>query len=186
MDKTWENIIHDVGDCLLKKTDSLLPHQSLVKAIFFQQLHPKAGNAIFNRFVENFSQTFPDDEIILNHQAKLSSIGLSSRKIKTIIDIVEANQAQLIPSKSQMKNLSNDEIIAEFTKIKGIGRWSVEMMLIFNQQHLDIMPSSDYAIRKNYSQLFGYPSLLTPNQITSHTRKLSPYRSIAAWYIWNS
>ena len=186
MDKTWENIIHDVGDCLLKKTDSLLPHQSLVKAIFFQQLHPKAGNTIFNRFVENFSQIFPDDEIILNHQEKLSSIGLSSRKIKTIIDIVEANQAQLIPSKSQMKNLSNDEIIAEFTKIKGIGRWSVEMMLIFNQQHLDIMPSTDYAIRKKYSQLFGYPSLLTANQITSHTRKLSPYRSIAAWYVWNS
>jgi DNA-3-methyladenine glycosylase II len=180
----WNLLIEQFRPCQLAKKDHLLPHQSVIKSIFFQQLTPHVGNIIFNRFKELFGGHFPPDEDLLEASEHLKDIGLSQRKIETIIRISECSLNKTIPGEEEIKTLSNQMIIERFIQIKGIGQWTVEMMLMFNQLRMDIMPTSDYALRKNYTQLFQFDKLITATELGKATQHLSPYRSIAAWYLW--
>jgi DNA-3-methyladenine glycosylase II len=182
--KPWNLLIQQFRPCKLSKKDSLLPHQSVMKSIFFQQLTPNVGNIIFNRFKELFGGHFPPDEEILKASERLKVIGLSQRKMETIIRISEFSLNKAIPSAEEIKTLSNQMIIERFIQIKGIGQWTVEMMLMFNQLRMDVMPASDYALRKNYTKLFQLDQLITATELGKVTQHLSPYRSIAAWYLW--
>ena len=180
----WNLLIEQFRPCQLTKKDHLLPHQSVIKSIFFQQLTPHVGNIIFNRFKELFGGHFPPDEDLLEASEHLKDIGLSQRKIETIIRISECSLNKTIPGEEEIKTLSNQMIIERFIQIKGVGQWTVEMMLMFNQLRMDLMPTSDYALRKNYTQLFQFDKLITATELGKATQHLSPYRSIAAWYLW--
>ena len=180
----WNLLIEQFRPCQLTKKDPLLPHQSVIKSIFFQQLTPHVGNIIFNRFKELFGGHFPPDEDLLEASEHLKDIGLSQRKIETIIRISECSLNKTIPGEEEIKTLSNQMIIERFIQIKGVGQWTVEMMLMFNQLRMDVMPTSDYALRKNYTQLFQFDKLITATELGKATQHLSPYRSIAAWYLW--
>lgn len=180
----WNLLIEQFRPCKLTKKDHLLPHQSVIKSIFFQQLTPHVGNIIFNRFKELFGGHFPPDEDLLEASEHLKDIGLSQRKIETIIRISECSLNKTIPGEEEIKTLSNQMIIERFIQIKGVGQWTVEMMLMFNQLRMDVMPTSDYALRKNYTQLFQFDKLITATELGKATQHLSPYRSIAAWYLW--
>ena len=180
----WNLLIHQFRPCQLTKKDHLLPHQSVIKSIFFQQLTPHVGNIIFNRFKELFGGHFPPDADLLEASEHLKDIGLSQRKIETIIRISECSLNKTIPGEEEIKTLSNQMIIERFIQIKGVGQWTVEMMLMFNQLRMDVMPTSDYALRKNYTQLFQFDKLITATELGKATKHLSPYRSIAAWYLW--
>ena len=180
----WNLLIHQFRPCQLTKKDHLLPHQSVIKSIFFQQLTPHVGNIIFNRFKELFGGHFPPDADLLEASEHLKDIGLSQRKIETIIRISECSLNKTIPGEEEIKTLSNQMIIERFIQIKGVGQWTVEMMLMFNQLRMDVMPTSDYALRKNYTQLFQFDKLITATELGKATQHLSPYRSIAAWYLW--
>lgn len=180
----WNLLIEQFRPCQLVKKDYLLPHQSVIKSIFFQQLTPHVGNIIFNRFKELFGGHFPPDEDLLEASEHLKDIGLSQRKIETIIRISECSLNKTIPGEEEIKTLSNQMIIERFIQIKGVGQWTVEMMLMFNQLRMDVMPTSDYALRKNYTQLFQFDKLITATELGKATQHLSPYRSIAAWYLW--
>ena len=180
----WNLLIEQFRPCQLTKKDHLLPHQSVIKSIFFQQLTPHVGNIIFNRFKELFGGHFPPDEDLLEASEHLKDIGLSQRKIETIIRISECSLNKTIPGEEEIKTLSNQMIIERFIQIKGIGQWTVEMMLMFNQLRMDVMPTSDYALRKNYTKLFQFDKLITATELGKATQHLSPYRSIAAWYLW--
>ena len=180
----WNLLIEQFRPCQLTKKDHLLPHQSVIKSIFFQQLTPHVGNIIFNRFKELFGGHFPPDADLLEASEHLKDIGLSQRKIETIIQISECSLNKTIPGEEEIKTLSNQMIIERFIQIKGVGQWTVEMMLMFNQLRMDVMPTSDYALRKNYTQLFQFDKLITATELGKATQNLSPYRSIAAWYLW--
>ena len=180
----WNLLIEQFRPCQLTKKDHLLPHQSVIKSIFFQQLTPHVGNIIFNRFKELFGGHFPPDADLLEASEHLKDIGLSQRKIETIIRISECSLNKTIPGEEEIKTLSNQMIIERFIQIKGVGQWTVEMMLMFNQLRMDLMPTSDYALRKNYTQLFQFDQLITATELGKATQHLSPYRSIAAWYLW--
>ena len=182
--KPWSLLIQQFRPCKLAKKDHLLPHQSVIKSIFFQQLTPHVGNIIFNRFKELFGGHFPPDEEIVEASERLKDIGLSQRKMETIIRISEFRLNKAIPSAEEIKTLSNQMIIERFIQIKGIGQWTVEMMLMFNQLRMDVMPASDYALRKNYTKLFQLDQLITATELGKVTQHLSPYRSVAAWYLW--
>jgi DNA-3-methyladenine glycosylase II len=182
--KPWNLLIQQFRPCKLSKKDSLLPHQSVIKSIFFQQLTPNVGNIIFNRFKELFGGHFPQDQDILKASDRLKDIGLSARKMETIIRISEFSLNKAIPCLEEIKTLSNQQIIEQFIQIKGVGQWTVEMMLMFNQLRMDVMPASDYALRENYTKLFRLDTLITANELDKATQNLSPYRSIAAWYLW--
>ena len=182
--KEWSTLIQEIGPCLLKVSDELLPHQSIIKSIFFQQLHPKAASTIYQRFLDLFNDVFPTEQDIIKNKDLLSSTGLSNQKAQTILSIADGYLQKFIPSKKKIRLLNDQEIIEQYTQIKGVGVWTVQMMLIFNQGRLDIMPTSDLAIRKKYSQLTQRECLITPTQLMKETENLSPYRTIAAWYLW--
>ena len=180
----WSTLIQEIGSCHLKVNDELLPHQSIIKSIFFQQLHAKAASTIYQRFLDLFNDVFPTEQDIIKNKDLLSSTGLSNQKAETILSIADGYLKQFIPSKKKIRLLNDQEIIEQYTQIKGVGVWTVQMMLIFNQGRPDIMPSSDLAIRKKYSLLTQREYLITPTQLMKETETLSPYRTVAAWYLW--
>ena len=181
--KEWSTLIQEIGPCRLKISDELLPHQSIIKSIFFQQLHPKAASTIYQRFLDLFNDVFPTEQDIIKNKDLLSSTGLSNKKAQTILSIADGYLQKFIPSK-KIRQLNDREIIEQYTQIKGVGVWTVQMMLIFNQGRPDIMPTSDLAIRKKYSLLTQREYLITPTELMKETEYLSPYRTIAAWYLW--
>ncbi len=182
--KQWSTLIQQIGPCCLKTSHDLLPHQSIIKSIFFQQLHPKAASTIYQRFLDLFNDVFPTEQDIIKNKDLLSSTGLSNQKAQTILSIADGYLQKFIPSKKKIRLLNDQEIIEQYTQIKGVGVWTVQMMLIFNQGRPDIMPTSDLAIRKKYSLLTQRECLITPTQLMKETEYLSPYRTIAAWYLW--
>ena len=182
--KEWSTLIQEIGPCRLKVNDELLPHQSIIKSIFFQQLHAKAASTIYQRFLDLFNDVFPTEQDIIKNKDLLSSTGLSNQKAQTILSIADGYLQKFIPSKKKIRLLNDQEIIEQYTQIKGVGVWTVQMMLIFNQGRPDIMPTSDLAIRKKYSLFTQREYLITPTQLMKETENLRPYRTIAAWYLW--
>ena len=150
-----------------------------------QQLHPKAGNAIFGRFLLIFDNKFPNDKTILEKPSiKIKSCGLSQNKLLTILEIASQSANKKLPSSVEIRKMRDDEIIKLFIKIKGIGEWTIQMLLIFNLGRLDIIPHNDLAIRKNYQKLKRLTSRITPKEIIKISKSWSPYRSVASWYLW--
>jgi DNA-3-methyladenine glycosylase II len=148
-------------------------------------LHPKAGSAIFGRFLLIFNNKFPDDKSILERSTiEIKSCGLSQNKVSTIMDIAFLSKNMKLPVSVDIIKMGDDEIIKLLTKIKGIGEWTVQMLLIFNLGRLDIIPQNDLAIRKNYQKLKRLTKPITPQEITKISSIWSPYRSVASWYLW--
>ena len=185
LDSDWESLIKKKGGCSFKISHNLEPYQSLIKSVIFQQLHPKAGNAIFRRFLLIFNNKFPDDKSILERSTiEIKSCGLSQNKVSTIMDIAFLSKNMKFPVSVDIIKMRDDEIIKLFTKIKGIGEWTVQMLLIFNLGRLDIIPHNDLAIRKNYQKLKRLTKPITPQEIIKISSIWSPYRSVACWYLW--
>ena len=148
-------------------------------------MHPKAGSAIFGRFLLIFNNKFPDDKSILERSTiEIKSCGLSQNKVSTIMDIAFLSKNMKFPVSVDIIKMRDDEIIKLFTKIKGIGEWTVQMLLIFNLGRLDIIPHNDLAIRKNYQKLKRLTKPITPQEIIKISSIWSPYRSVASWYLW--
>ena len=185
LDSDWESLIKKKGGCSFKISHNLEPYQSLIKSVIFQQLHPKAGNAIFRRFLLIFNNKFPDDNSILEKLPdEIKPCGLSQKKILTIIEIASRSANKKFPTSNEIIKMSDDEITQLFTRIKGIGEWTVQMLLIFNLGRLDIIPQNDLAIRKNYQKFKGLPNPVTPKDIIKISLAWGPYRSVASWYLW--
>jgi DNA-3-methyladenine glycosylase II len=185
LDPDWESLIKKKGVCSLKISHNLEPYQSLIKSVIFQQLHPKAGNAIFGRFLLIFNNKFPDDKSILEKSSiEIKSCGLSQNKLLAILEIASQSASKELPTSNEIIKMSDNEIIKLFTTIKGIGEWTVQMLLIFNLGRLDIIPQNDLAIRKNYRKLKKLTNPITPKEITRISTVWSPYRSVASWYLW--
>jgi DNA-3-methyladenine glycosylase II len=185
IDADWEILIKKIGVFSPKISHDLEPYQSLIKSVIFQQLHPKAGNAIFERFLLIFNNEFPDDKSILEKSSiEIKSCGLSQNKLLTILEIAYQNTINKLPTSIKIISMADDEIIKLFTKIKGIGEWTAKMLLIFNLGRLDIMPHNDLAIRRNYQKLKRLANPITPKEIIEISAAWSPYRSVASWYLW--
>ena len=101
--KEWSTLIQEIGPCRLKVSDELLPHQSIIKSIFFQQLHPKAAATIYQRFLDLFNDVFPTEQDIIKNKDLLSSTGLSNQKAQTILSIADGYLQKFIPSKKKNK-----------------------------------------------------------------------------------
>ena len=185
LDSDWESLIKKKGVCSLKISHNLEPYQSLIKSVIFQQLHPKAGNAIFGRFLLIFNNKFPDDKSILEKSSiEIKSCGLSQNKLLAILEIASQSASKELPTSNEIIKMSDNEIIKLFTTIKGIGEWTVQMLLIFNLGRLNIIPQNDLAIRKNYRKLKRLTNPITPKEIIRISTIWSPYRSVASWYLW--
>lgn len=171
---------------------TITPHTDyyweLIDSIISQQLSVKAAASIEKRFQELFGTEFPEPAAILEKSIEeLRSVGLSGAKAVYIRDL-----AQRISDGSlkfdKFDSLSNDEIIAELTAVKGIGEWTAHMFLMFCMGRLDILATGDLGIRNGIRALYGFPDAPSPEQVkeVATANHWHPYESVACWYVWHS
>ncbi len=158
----------------------------LAGAICSQQLSTKAADTIFRRLATQFGDGVHVDVRLVDEASleSLRAVGLSWAKAGYLKDLAARALAGTIPSLSELDLRSEDEIVAELTAVKGIGRWTVEMLLMFRLGRLDVWPVDDLGIRAGWTKLMGLEERLTPKALTLEGERFRPYRSVAAWYLW--
>ncbi|MBI2820148.1 MAG: DNA-3-methyladenine glycosylase 2 family protein [Acidobacteria bacterium] len=186
-DAAMAAIIRQVGPCQLRMTWRSHYFRALVEAIIYQQLSGKAASAILARFRALYpSHRFPlPQEILGTPASKLRAVGLSKQKISYIQDLA-ARAASGAFLARRLAALADEQVIAHLTEIKGIGRWTAEMFLIFCLGRPDVLSPSDLGIRKAVQKAYAYKSLPSPRTVERHGQRWKPYRSIACWYLWAS
>lgn len=176
------------GRCELEVAWDRSLYEALVRAIAHQQLHGKAAASILGRLVAAYSRSdrpFPTARQLARAEPdKLRSFGFSSAKVIAIQGIAAAAGRGEVPTREQAAGLSDDELIEHLLPLRGVGRWTVEMLLIFTLGRLDVMPVDDFGIRSGLQQLTGLSEPLRKGDVSKLTDHWAPYRSVAAWYLW--
>jgi DNA-3-methyladenine glycosylase II len=186
LDADWAAHIEATGPCRHAPKPARDPYEALVRAIAYQQLHARAGDAMLARLLALFpEQAFPAPAQLAGAQFDaLRACGFSARKIETIQGIAQAALSGVVPTRETALALSDDELIARLTALRGVGKWTVEMFLIYTLERMDILPVDDFGVREGYRRLKGLPAAPTPRELAALGRAWSPYRTIAAWYLW--
>ena len=188
VDKTLASLIDRVGPCAWKPAKRRAPYEALVQSVAYQQLNGTAAATIFRRFKELYPKgAFPTPEAILAiSDERLRSAGLSRAKVAAIKDIAAKTVEGIVPTSRLIARLESEEIISRLTTIRGVGPWTVEMLLIFKLGRLDILPTTDYGVRKGFSVTYGLKELPTPAELLGHGEIWRPYRTVASWYLWRA
>jgi DNA-3-methyladenine glycosylase II len=177
------DIIDIVGDYTLKKRNH---HFSvLVESIISQQLATGAAEAIFKRFKDLYPKFPTASEILSTRKSKLRLVGLSGMKIEYLKDLSRHIEQGRLDMKSLVKK-SDEDVIASLTQVKGIGRWTAEMFLIFSLGRQDVFPVDDLGLRKGVQRIFSMPDIPKPKEVEKIGQRWKPYRTIVTWYIWKS
>ncbi len=184
IDADWANLIHTVGACQFSPKVERNPYEALVRAVAYQQLHTKAGDAVIGKFIQHFSQFPLPEQLIFAHFDDLRACGFSGRKIETIQSIANGVMAGLVPSMESAQKMTNAELITRLVSLKGIGQWTVEMMLMFTLMRMDILPVTDFGVVEGYKRLKKLETGPKPKQMAEIASTFSPYRTVASWYLW--
>ena len=186
-DPAFAALIRRAGPFTLKAEKQSL-YEALVRAISHQQLHGNAARAIMGRFVALYPDTpFPQaEQVLATDDAQLRACGFSFSKIAAIRDICAKTLDGTVPHRRTAIRLTNEELIERLTSIRGVGRWTVEMMLIFTLGRPDILPVDDFGVRDGYRRLYGLDEQPKPRALNEIGKAWAPWRSIAAWYLWRA
>ena len=171
-----------------KKTRGLRPFDSLAESIVYQQLSGKAAATIWRRVREIFgSPKYLDpQQVIATRDEVLRAAGLSGNKTIALKDLAAKTLEGIVPESRALARMTDEEIIARLTQVRGIGRWTVEMMLLFDLGRPDVWPVNDLGVQKGLMKTFRKRRLPTPKQMMKLGEKWKPYRSAAAWYFWRA
>ena len=161
------------------------PFEALARAITFQQLSGKAAGTIYGRFEVALGGTVTPEAVLGTSVEELRAAGLSAAKAASMVDLSEKVLDGTVPLAS-LKKLDDDELVARLVVVRGIGRWTAEMFLIFQLRRLDVWPVDDLGVRKGYGIAWGRPAMPTPKELAVLGEPLRPYRSVAAWYCWRA
>jgi DNA-3-methyladenine glycosylase II len=187
MDPPLAALIERIGEFRLSLRDMQSPFLGLLRAIVFQQLSGKAATTIHNRLRAMFPDEAPTPESLLAMpDDALRSAGLSRGKIAAARDLAVKTIEGVVPSADALAGMSDDEIVERLVSVRGIGRWTVEMLLIFNLGRPDVLPINDLGIRKGFMLTFGTDGLPSPAEVGVYGARWAPYRSVASWYLWRA
>ncbi|MDP3609644.1 MAG: DNA-3-methyladenine glycosylase [Methylophilus sp.] len=185
LDDDWAGLIHQVGACTLQPTTYTEPYEALVRAVAYQQLSTKAGDAIFAKLKAHFSGSIPTPAMLIEARFDaLRACGFSGRKVDTLQGIAKGALAGLVPSRGLADEMTNEALITQLVQLKGIGQWTVEMMLMFTLGRLDVLPVDDFGVREGYKRLKSLSAAPTPKALAEIGQAWQPYRTIASWYLW--
>jgi DNA-3-methyladenine glycosylase II len=190
IDEDWARLIEHIGPCVHDRHLSREPYEALIRAVACQQLHSRAADAIIGRFLNLYpadepGKAFPAPRRILaTSPEELRACGFSVRKIGTILGIAEGALTGLVPSLGATSRMEDNELIARLTTLPGIGRWTVEMFLIYTMGRMDIMPVDDLGVREGYRFLKSRKALPSRREMEIAGLPCSPYRTVASWYLW--
>jgi methylated-DNA-[protein]-cysteine S-methyltransferase len=189
-DAPFARVIDSVGPFRMRidRTSSLFV--ALAEAIVYQQLTGKAAATIFGRVRALFPYADSDgltaDQIRRVSDVRLRGAGLSRGKLLSLRDLAERTLAGELPSLPEIHQMDDDAIIERLTQVRGIGRWTVEMLLIFRLGRPDVLPVGDYGVRKGFAVAFRKTDLPSPGDLEKRGARWAPYRSVASWYLWRA
>ncbi|NIE74088.1 DNA-3-methyladenine glycosylase 2 family protein [Pantoea sp. Ap-967] len=188
LDPDWARHIALTGPCLHRTTPGREPYEALVRAIAYQQLHARAAEAILGRLLALFpEQAFPTPAQLLAVTPEvMRGCGFSASKLATVHGIAQAAMDGVVPSREAALGLADEVLIQRLVALRGVGRWTVEMLLIYSLERADILPVDDFGVREGYRRLKGLDKAPTPAQMRSLGGAWSPYRTVAAWYLWRA
>jgi DNA-3-methyladenine glycosylase II len=186
LDADWAGLIARLGPCGHEPKPAREPFEALVRAVAYQQLHVRAGDAILARVLAlHPQQSFPSPAQLLDTDiATLRACGFSARKIETIRGIAAATLSGVVPDLASARALPDEELVIRLSALKGIGRWTVEMFLIYSLARPDILPADDFGVREGYRLLKSLDTAPTPKAMAAIGQAWSPHRTAAAWYLW--
>ena len=172
----------------LKSPTLTRPFDALAESIAYQQLSGKAAATIWSRVRAIYPRRkYLDPKLVLETlDERFRAAGLSRSKIAALKDLAAKTLDGTVPSARALARMADEEIIARLITVRGIGRWTVEMLLLFDLGRPDVWPVDDYGVRKGFAKSFGRRRLPTPKQLMKFGEKWRPYRSIAAWYFWRA
>lgn len=181
-------LITRIGSCALEVEAARSPFQSLVTAVAHQQLHGKAAATILGRFQNLFPRgRFPTPKALATvTDEQLRGVGFSRAKAAAIRDIAEKSLSGVVPGSKAIALLPDEEIITRLTQVRGVGKWTVEMLLIFTLGRPDVWPVDDFGVRTGWKIAHGMPEMPTPKELHALGEIFRPHRSVAAWYLWRA
>jgi DNA-3-methyladenine glycosylase II len=161
---------------------------ALARAISHQQLHANAANAILKRFAASCgSGDFPTpEEVLAAPQRRMRAAGFSLAKIAALKDLARKTLEGVVPERAGLSQFDDDAIVERITQVRGIGRWTVEMMLMFTLGRPDVLPVDDYGVRTGFRLAYGLRKMPRPRALTAFGERWRPHRTAAAWYLWRA
>lgn len=194
-DAKLSKLIDRVGPFTLRLDHSTSPFESLLESILYQQLHGKAAATIHRRVREYFGGD-PAPQLLLDTPDEpLRAAGVSGNRIKAMRDLAARTLDGTVPGHAAILKMSDADIVERLTEVRGIGSWTVEMLLIFRLGRPDVLPVTDYGVRKGYALTFmrvpksrplEASDLPKPDVVFRRARRWAPYRSVASWYLWRA
>lgn len=186
-DPVLKAVIRQVGPCTLKPARRQ-PYEALVRAIAHQQVHGRAAEAILGRFLALCDGPgFPAPEAVLAlTPEQMRGCGLSANKVLAIRDIAEKAAAGIVPTRAAARRLSDEALIERLVPLRGVGRWTVEMLLIFTLGRPDVLPVDDFGVREGYRLAAGLEEQPKPRALAATGEAWAPFRTTAAWYLWRA
>ena len=187
-DRVMGRLIRRVGPFALEPDKRRTPFQALVRAVANQQLDGKAAATILGRFTGLFpGKRFPKPEALsaVTDEA-LRGCGFSRAKVAAIRDIASKAMSGVIPTSGRIARLSDDAIVERLTEARGVGRWTVEMLLIFQLGRPDVLPVDDFGVRNGFRLAYGKETMPKPKELLEYGERWRPYRSAASWYLWRA
>ena len=187
-DAVMAGLIRAVGPYALEPPEEVHPFQALAQAIAHQQLNGTAANTILRRLTESCGQgSFPTPRCVLDASvASLRAAGFSFAKVAALKDLAAKTLEAVVPDHGALAALPDEEIVARLTQVRGIGRWTVEMLLMFRLGRPDVLPVDDFGVRAGFRAAYGLKSLPHVRALAAFGERWKPYRSAAAWYLWRA
>jgi DNA-3-methyladenine glycosylase II len=199
-DPKLARLIERAGPFTLRISSTQSPFEALVESIIYQQLHGKAAATIHRRLLESFypvhgPQHFAAEHLLECPNEQLRQAGLSHNKALALRDLAAKTIDGTVPTLARIRRMPDEAIIEHLTQVRGIGRWTVEMLLMFRLGRPNVLPVSDYGIRKGFALTFGKlkpadkvtpADLPKPDVMERRAKRWEPWRSIASWYMWRA
>jgi DNA-3-methyladenine glycosylase II len=188
VDPVMKRLIAVAGPLAMESREEHSPFEALARAVAHQQLHGKAAQSILNRFITTCGQGgFPaPDALLALTDAALRACGFSFSKIAALRDLATKTLSGIVPHRDALHGLGDLEIIERLTAVRGIGRWTVEMLLMFQLRRPDVLPVDDFGVRYGFRLAYGLRKMPAPKVLAMFGERWAPYRSAAAWYLWRA
>ena len=181
-------VIKHVGSFTLQANEIQSPFEALAESIVYQQLSGKAAATIFGRVKAIYGEpaTLKADDVGRTEIEVLRAAGCSQAKALALKDLAAKTLSGELPTLDEMSSMDDDLLVERLVTIRGVGRWTAEMLLIFKLGRMNVLPAADYGIRKGFALTYGLADLPTPKALLAHGEIWSPYRTAASWYLWRA
>jgi DNA-3-methyladenine glycosylase II len=186
-DPVLAGLIDRVGACGLSPFWTRSPFESLVRSVAYQQLQGRAAAVILGRFLALFDPPFPAPaDIARLDDETMRAVGFSRSKVAAIRDIAVHAENGIVPDRATAETMVDGELIARLTTIRGVGPWTVQMLLIFTLGRPDVLPVDDFGVRNSIRLAYGLDAPPSRTDVLSRGENWRPCRSVASWYLWRA